>query len=61
MQKRPGCSKILEEQSEAKGISPTFPKSKTNRVVPKIWENEAERSEPNKNFTRSKHNERLRS
>jgi hypothetical protein len=34
---------------------------KTNRVVPKIWENEAERSEPFKNFTRSKQNERLRS
>jgi hypothetical protein len=61
-QKRPGCSKILEEQSEAKGNSPTFFKieGKTNRVVPKIWENEAERSEPFKNFTRSKQNERLR-
>jgi hypothetical protein len=54
----------LEEQSEAKGISPTFffkIEGKTNRVVPKIRENEAERSEPFKNFTRSKQNERLRS
>jgi len=34
---------------------------KTNRVVPKILENEAERSEPNKNFPRSKQNECLRS
>jgi hypothetical protein len=31
-QKRPGCSKILEEQSEAMGISPTFPKSKIKRI-----------------------------
>jgi hypothetical protein len=52
----------LEEQSEAKGISPTFSKieGKTNRGVPKICENEAERSEPFKNFTRSKQNECLR-
>jgi hypothetical protein len=50
----------LEEQSEAKGISPTFfkIKGKTNRGVLKIGE--AERSEPIKNFTRSKQNERLR-
>ncbi len=27
-----GCSKILEEQSEAKGISPTFSKSKVKRI-----------------------------
>jgi hypothetical protein len=35
----------LEEQREAKGISPTFLKidGKTNRGVPKICENEAER------------------
>jgi hypothetical protein len=31
-QKRPGCSKILEEQSEAKGIIPTFSKSKVKRI-----------------------------
>ncbi len=33
MQKRPGCSKILEEQqSEVKGISPTSSKSKVKRI-----------------------------
>jgi hypothetical protein len=38
--KPPGCSKILEQQSEAKGISPIFFKidGKTNRDVPKICE-----------------------
>jgi hypothetical protein len=53
----------LEEQSEKKGISPTLSKSKLKRIglFKKIWENEAERSEPFKNFTRSKQNERLRS
>ena len=37
----------MEEQSEAKGISPTFSKSKEKRigVVPKIWENKAELGE----------------
>jgi hypothetical protein len=52
----------LEEQSEAKGISPAFSKieGKTNWGVPKICENEAERNEPYTNFTRSKQNERLR-
>jgi hypothetical protein len=30
--KRPGCSKILEEQSEAKGMSPTFSKSMVKRI-----------------------------
>jgi hypothetical protein len=37
----------LEEQREAKGISPTFLKidGKTNRDVPKIYENEAKRKE----------------
>jgi hypothetical protein len=31
-EKRPGCSKILEERSEAKGISPTVSKSKVKRI-----------------------------
>jgi hypothetical protein len=46
-QKPPGCSKIVEQQSEAKGISPIFFKidGKTNRDVPKICENEAKQSE----------------
>ena len=30
--KRPGCSKILEEQSESKGISPTFSESMVKRI-----------------------------
>ena len=30
--KRTGCSKILEEQCEAKGISPTFSKSKVKWI-----------------------------
>ncbi len=30
--KRPGCSKISEEWSEAKGLSPTFSKSKVERI-----------------------------
>ncbi len=61
-QKRPGCSKILEERSEAKGIGPILSKNegKTNRCIPKILENETERSELFKNFTRSKQNEHLR-
>jgi hypothetical protein len=46
-QKRPGCYKILEERSEAKGIGPILSKNegKTNRCIPKILENETERSE----------------
>ncbi len=30
--KRPDCSKFLEEQSEAKGISPMFSKLKVKRI-----------------------------
>jgi hypothetical protein len=30
--KQQGCSKILEERSEAKGISPTLSKSKVKRI-----------------------------
>ena len=46
-QKRPGCYKILEERSEAKGIGPILSKNegKTNRCIPKDLENETERSE----------------
>jgi hypothetical protein len=61
-QKRPSCSKIFHERSEAKGVSPTLSKSKVKKIgvfqkFAKTNENEVKHFQI---LQKSKQNERLR-